>query len=234
MSVNVLVLGGDGVNCETETAFIFDSLGAKSTIATANALLANPDQLFEYDILALPGGFSFGDEIRSGQVLALKLSKIRPQIEQFIAHKKLIIGICNGMQVLTNLKLVKGSMRENIHGKFQNFWVKINVLDSPCVWTKGLPATIELPIRHKEGNFQLATQEDINFVQKNNLVALEYLEDVNGAMFKTAGITDPSGQILALMPHPEAATDPKLNPLSNQSFGQLIFKNAIDYIKGQK
>ena len=164
--------------------------------------------------LALPGGFSFGDELGSGQVLALKIKKqLLQEFYRFVEDNNPIIGICNGFQVLTRLGLLPDhksermlSLTHNSNGHFIDQWAELETTDSPCLWTKGMGA-IELPVRHGEGKIVLAPnkkEEVATYLRKNNLIALTYKTDINGSHEKIAGLTNRSGSILGLMPHPEA------------------------------
>lgn len=242
----VLVLTGEGINCEKETAFAFEKAGGETTIITINELIKNPSRLFDYHILALPGGFSYGDEIGSGQVFSLKLKNtMGEELKKFISQKRPVIGICNGFQILMKLDVFnidgkrKMGLAPNISGKFINKWVGVSVEEnSVCLWTKSLEKETKLPIRHGEGRVVfLKDEEEISFetLKKGGQIALTYIDDVNGSYQKIAGVCDPTGVVLGLMPHPEAdlfkathAVDNK-NPLE-KSWGFGIFKNAIDYI----
>lgn len=246
--VKALILTGDGINCENETALAFSTQGCEAKIMHVQDLIDDPNQLNYYQILALPGGFSFGDEIGSGQILALKLKySLGIALTRFIEQKKLVIGICNGFQVLTRLGLLPKPFTErqmtlthNRQGHFINKWVNLKVPASKCVWTKSLQGKeIQLPIRHGEGNIVFAGDKETQHNTFQMLVdcgqiAVTYIEDVNGSYQKIAGITDPTGCILGLMPHPEAATSSWLLPdgrekLNGHAFGSEFFLNAKKY-----
>ncbi len=246
--VNVLVLTGDGINCEEETALAFKEEGAVSKIVHIADLIAHPEQLHEAQILALPGGFSFGDELGSGQVLALKLRHaLGAELKKFVDSGKLVIGICNGFQALVRLGLLPKPFQErtmslthNRQGHFLDKWVSLEVPPSACLWTKALQEkTIQLPIRHGEGKIVFAGDEAsqqliYETLQFNGQIALRYREDVNGSYGRIAGICDQEGRIFGLMPHPEAATSNWLLPSGAQKndgkgLAALIFKSGIDY-----
>ncbi|MES2803123.1 MAG: phosphoribosylformylglycinamidine synthase subunit PurQ [Bdellovibrionota bacterium] len=246
--VQALILTGDGINCENETALAFSEHGCETKIMHVQDLIDQPGLLSKYQILALPGGFSFGDEIGSGQILALKLKySLGVALTEFINNKKLIIGICNGFQVLVRLGLLPKPFTErqmtlthNRQGYFINKWVNLTVPQSKCIWTKSLQGKeIALPIRHGEGKITFAGDQAMQHNTFQSLmiqgqIALSYTEDVNGSYQQIAGVTDPTGCILGLMPHPEAATSNWLLPdgtakKSGQAFGQHFFINAIKH-----
>ena len=252
--VKVLVLTGDGINCEVETAAAFKSGKSKVTIQHIQDLILNPDSLNQYHILVLPGGFSFGDEIGSGQILALKLKYgLGDQLKKFIEAKKLILGICNGFQVLVRLGLLPKPFSEremtlthNRQGHFINQWVNLVVPPSKCIWTKKLQTenkTVQFPMRHGEGRivFSGDTQKQksiFDTLKTNQQIAFYYESDVNGSFEKIAGITDPSGCILGLMPHPEAAMTKWLSPDSrdksaDKDSGSALFESALEYCEKQ-
>lgn len=246
--VKALILTGDGINCENETALAFVKSGCETKIMHVQDLIDQPGELNQYQILALPGGFSFGDEIGSGQILALKLKySLGVALTEFINQRKLIIGICNGFQVLVRLGLLPKPFTErqmtlthNRQGHFINKWVSLKVPESKCVWTKSLQGKeIQLPIRHGEGRITFAgdqtTQHNtFQTLVANGQIALSYTEDINGSYQQIAGVTDPTGCILGLMPHPEAATSNWLLPdgtakKSDQAFGTQFFINAVKH-----
>lgn len=243
-----LVLAGDGINCERETAAAFLHAGGAAEIVHINALLENPDLLHRYDGLALPGGFSFGDELGSGQLLALKIrAKLGDIFRDFTAQKKPVIGICNGFQVLVRLGLLPFPFQEraaalavNSHGAFMNKWADLQTdPSSVCLWTKNM-ADFSLPVRHKEGRIILAPQKEKDIhktLVKNGQIPLRYKEDINGAYDRIAALCDPSGLILGMMPHPEAfvfqatAKNRAADPLSKGA-GLQLFENILHYLKG--
>lgn len=243
--IKVMILSGEGINCESETAQAFEKLGASTSIIHLEEWKARPKLIHDYQILALPGGFSFGDEIHSGQILALDLKySVGDELKDFIVKKGLIIGICNGFQILMKLGVFEESnertmtLFHNESFKFQDRWVKCHAPESKCIWTKNL-GEISLPIRHGEGRiiFRGDAREQ-KFIFENLIsqkrVALIYNENINGSFGNIAGLTDVTGQILGLMPHPEAALESYLYP---ESFTQQIdiplsiFKNGLEFIQ---
>lgn len=246
--IKVIVLTGDGINCESETALAFKEQGADATIIHIQDLISNPAILNTAHILALPGGFSFGDEIGSGQVLALKLKySLGVELKKFIDDKKLVIGICNGFQALVRLGLLPKpfeartmTLTHNRQGHFIDRWVDLKVTESKCVWTKNIQAkNITLPIRHGEGKIvfagNLSAQQSIyESLLMNGQIALNYSDDVNGSYQNIAGVCDPTGRIFGLMPHPESAISEWLNPdgskkSNGEGIGAEFFKSGIEY-----
>lgn len=249
-NINVLVLTGDGINCETETAFAFSEHGVKARIIHIYDLIHAPELLESAHILALPGGFSFGDEIGSGQILALKLKySLGTELKKFVDANKIMIGICNGFQALVRLGLLPRPFEErmmtlthNRQGHFIDRWVDLDVPNSKCVWTKSInQQKIALPIRHGEGKIVFAGDSDAQertykTLFENKQIALTYVDDVNGSFKKIAGVCDPSGRIFGLMPHPEAAVSSWLSPSGNAKsesvgIGSSFFENGINYIQ---
>jgi phosphoribosylformylglycinamidine (FGAM) synthase-like amidotransferase family enzyme len=238
-----LVLTGDGINCEKETIRAFEAAGSKVTLNHVNDFLEHPEQLLHYSILALPGGFSFGDELRSGKILAekmrsrLKIDQNPSLLDQFLKQGGLIIGICNGFQVLMQLGVFGPfTLATNDHHEFRNFWTELkipaNAPSSP--WINDLPkeTLMTMPVRHKEGRIVVQT----NNPHQNLTVAFYYPTPINGSYQNAAAILDATGQILGIMPHPEAATHPFLHPeglstdaTTNAKLMNQLFRSAVKY-----
>ncbi len=252
MKPNALILCGDGINCERETAQAFNLANADVKIIHVNDL--SPKHLERAQILALPGGFSFGDDLGSGQALAIKLqARLQEELKIFLEKEKPIIGICNGFQALARMGLLPYpfekrtlALTKNHSGEFINSWVELAVQDqSPCIWTKKLQKTIQLPIRHGEGRVVFPFHEGPkihNNLSQNGQIPLRYTTDVNGSFGRIAGICDPKGIVFGLMPHPEAACSQLLYPQSSSlvekdrtspGIGLLFFESCIEYVKGK-
>jgi len=256
----VLVLSGFGINCEIETARAFEMAGASASIVHATKLLAEPSMLSGYSILALPGGFSFGDDLGSGKVLGNKLKhKMSAQMMDFVRAGKLVMGICNGFQVLVKMGLLpalegdylsqQATVTYNDSGRFEDRWVYLKAnKDSKCVFTKGLSGRLYLPVRHGEGKFIPSSSASLEKMFVNGQVALQYTDEngnsagypynPNGSIQNIAGICDPTGRVFGMMPHPEAYLFKENHPRFARGgrlepLGLEIFKNAVAYASGK-
>ena len=233
--VCALVITGFGLNCEAETAEAFRLAGAVPEMVHLNDLLDGRRAIDEFHVLALIGGFSFGDHIASGRVLANRLKhRLAEPIQRFIADGKLIIGICNGFQTMAKLGILPGldadyrrqsvTLTWNDRGVFRDAWVDLRLeAASPCVFTAGIDR-ISLPVRHGEGKFVPLDQATLDRLEASRLVAARYIDPLtgqptqdfphnpNGSVAAVAGICDPTGRIFGLMPHPEAYLYPHNHP----------------------
>lgn len=261
----VLVFAGYGLNCEEETKFAFEKCGAVVEIIHINDLIANPRKISEFQIMAFPGGFSYGDDTGSGNAYANKLKNhLWKEIEQFVADKKLVIGICNGFQILVNLGLLPAidfkygdrevGLLHNESARYIDRWVDLKVEnDSP--WLKGV-TEFSTAISHGEGKL-VASEKVLNELKQKKLIALKYFKgeictsenlpaNPNGALEDIAAITDESGRVFGLMPHPERGMffmqrpDAQLlkeqfkregKPLPEFADGLKIFQNGVEYFK---
>lgn len=250
----VCVLRSAGTNCDQETKAAFSLAGASAELMHINNLVAHRRTLDDFHILALPGGFSYGDDIASGKIFANELRfKLVDSLRKFIADGKLIIGICNGFQILVKSGLLPGdvnfsqttSLIINDSGKFESRWVYLKLGGADCVWTKGLKKIIYLPVAHGEGKFVVADKQLLNRLKKNNQIVFQYSNAVgnlsgypdnpNGSVENIAGICDKTGRIFGLMPHPERhicpAQHPRKDKLKKEADGLQIFKNGVNFIK---
>jgi len=224
--IKALVLTGFGLNCDVETAYAFELAGAEPHRVHINSLIEGKVILDDFQILALGGGFSWGDDHGAGVIQALKLKNhLGDKLLSFIEKDRLVIGICNGFQTLVNLGLLPGfdndyqdrstSITWNDCGNFRDQWVHLSFNEnSPCVFTKGIDMA-DYPVRHGEGKF-IADKEIIDRLFVQNQIVLKYADkngkpansqfplNPNGSMEDIAGICDPTGRIFGLMPHPEA------------------------------
>jgi len=259
MEVKVLILYGYGINCDNETQHGFELAGAEAEKVHTNQLINGERQLKDYQILAIPGGFSFGDDIGAGKVLATKIKyNLAAEFSEFIREGRLVIGICNGFQVLVKLGILPGFNRNygrqdvtltfNDSGRFEDRWVYLKTNQkSPCVWTKGIE-TIYLPVRHGEGKFIARNGEIRKKLIEHNHIVAQYADDKgdlvsypwnpNGSELNIAGICDETGRIFGLMPHPEAFLFPQNHPRwtrekSQEGEGLKIFKNAVNFVKNK-
>jgi len=238
-----LILTGDGINCEIETAFACRLAGFEAEIRHINDLIAEKisqtDLESRFDLLVLPGGFSFGDELGSGRVLALKLIHgLKWDLEKFTQKNKLVLGICNGFQALIQMKVFGSdlSITHNQSGRFINTWVHLKVTSHGATlnpWLKEL-TELDLPIRHGEGRI-LTLNSKLESPHRH--AAFEYDQDVNGSLDQIAGLTNANGKILGLMPHPEAFVRPSQHPnaasIINEeaTLGLKLFQNAFSFFQ---
>ncbi|WP_028972670.1 phosphoribosylformylglycinamidine synthase subunit PurQ [Spirochaeta cellobiosiphila] len=246
MTVHACIITGYGINSDLELAEAFEMSGAKADRIHINDLIKDSSKIHEYHIIGFPGGFSFGDHIGSGKVFAHLFKKnLKEDLDKFIKAGKLIIGICNGFQVLVKMGVLPNtesdwipqtSLIHNDSGEFIDKWVRVKFnQNSPCIWTRGL-TEMDLPIRHGEGKFIYSDMYIRKLINESNLVALQYInENPNGSEDDIAGITDITGQILGLMPHPEAYRFETNHPLwrrgmVNSDLGIKIIKKGVDFI----
>ncbi len=229
----VLVITGYGINCDIETELAFNLAGADAERVHINDLIDGCKRMSDYQILALPGGFSFGDDIGSGKVLANKLRyKLGEDVHRFVQDDKLVIGICNGAQVAIKYGLVpafnenysvqEATLTFNDSGRFEDRWVHVRSESSRCVFTQGIDMAF-LPVAHGEGKF-VCSPEVLAKLKENGQVVFRYVDEEgnpakgvyptnpNGSMDDIAGICDPTGRIFTLMPHPERHLTPYTNP----------------------
>ena len=216
MKPRVLVLRAAGTNCDVETAYAFDAVGAASTTLHINRLRERPLLLREVQILAIPGGFSYGDDVASGRILANELvAALRDELEAFIARGGFAIGICNGFQVLVKSGLLpalpraagaarqQATLTDNLSGRYSDRWVRVTGDPARCAWIPDADE-FELPVAHGEGRF-VADAAVLAALAANHQIALRYSarSNPNGSAMDIAGICDPSGRVFGLMPHPE-------------------------------
>lgn len=204
-NVRVAVLFGFGINCDRETAAVFDMVGGKSERLHVNNLVQGNRSLEEFDILAVPGGFSFGDHLGSGRLLGNRLRfALRDQLQKFVSSGKPIIGICNGFQALVKTGLLPGpenaslepdliqraSLTLNNTGRYEDRWVTLEFdSQSPCIWTKGIQR-IECPVRHGEGRFVMPTDAELDRLSANHQLTVRYADP------STEPGTNPSDDLL--------------------------------------
>ncbi|MEN0057317.1 MAG: phosphoribosylformylglycinamidine synthase subunit PurQ [Bdellovibrio sp.] len=237
-----LVLWGDGINCENETALAIEAAGGEACKVHVNELLKNPRSLQNYQAMVFPGGFSFGDHLGSGQILALKLENtLKTELQEFVKTRP-VLGICNGFQTLVRLGLLPDAdfqrscaLVKNEQGHFMDRWIELQRNEqSPCIWTRSLPLKFVLPIRHGEGRFVCGEESVLLRLLARQQVVLRYSEDVNGAVAQIAGVCDPSGLVFALMPHPEAAVQDWHVPFAEKAWGLEFFKSAVEFLRSEK
>ncbi len=233
-----------------ETHFAFREAGADAELVHINNLINQQGKLKAYQILAIPGGFSYGDDIAAGKILASELKyKLIDPIKKFVADGKLIIGICNGFQILVKCGLLPGNnnlnqeatLSINDSAKFEDRWVylknqKSKIKNQKCVWVKNLPEIIYLPVAHGEGKFITKDKAVLERLKKNNQIIFQYCDEKgksaaypynpNGSEEDIAGISDERGRILGLMPHPERhillTQHPRWHTIKDKKYGPSL------------
>lgn len=250
----ILVLRAPGSNCDLETAHAFSLAGGEPERWHINRLLEEPKRLAEFQVLCVPGGFSYGDDIAAGRILGNQLEHhLAGVLEEFRAAGKLILGICNGFQILLKTKLLvapdnvgaAATLTLNDSGKFEARWVRLNVEPGKCVFLQGI-GEIELPVAHAEGKFvvrdakifetmRAAGRFVMRYAARPGAVSVEYPDNPNGAMGNVAGVCDETGRVFGLMPHPERFVDPTQHPRWTREparevgDGLRVFQNAVRY-----
>jgi phosphoribosylformylglycinamidine synthase subunit PurQ / glutaminase len=235
----VLILRAPGTNCDGETAHAFALAGGRTDVLHINRLLEQPNLYSQYQILCIPGGFSFGDDIASGRILAnLIRHHLADAMREFKAAGKLIIGICNGFQVLIKSGILLDDDQEhgppatlawNQSGRFEDRWIHLGVEGSKCIFLAGIES-MYLPVAHGEGRFvarspkvldellqagQLVLRYAAPLITDHSLLTthpIPYPDNPNGSDGDVAGVCDATGHVFGLMPHPERHVDPTQHP----------------------
>lgn len=268
--MKTLILRGPGTNCDQETAYAFELAGSETETLHLNQLLAQPSRLHDFQVLCLPGGFSFGDDLGAGRVFGFKLEQqLGEMMRQFHDEGKLILGICNGFQILLSCGLLvsprpdgvrRATLATNDCGHFLNRWVYLETTSSKCVFLQGIQRMV-MPMAHAEGKFLTDGPETTTELMAHDQLALRYVApqpdepslgdwpaNPNGAMLDLAGVSDPSGRILGLMPHPERHITRTQHfqwtrlaarglgegtawPTSWAQDGMGVFRNAVNYFR---
>jgi phosphoribosylformylglycinamidine synthase len=241
----IIILSGYGLNCEEETKFAFEWAGGSADIVHINDLIKNPKMLSEYQILAFPGGFSYGDDTGSGKAFANKFKNhLKKELTKFLSRDTLAIGICNGFQIMTNLGILPGALTFNKNRQYLDRWVDLKA-EGKSPWLSGIKK-LSIPIAHGEGHYVISSREykemkknrEIAFVyEKGEICHFQNLEkNPNGSDYDIAGVLAYNGRVFGLMPHPERAMFSHQNPLwsmnkkiPKEGAGLQIFKNAIKY-----
>ncbi|KJR98905.1 MAG: phosphoribosylformylglycinamidine synthase [Peptococcaceae bacterium BRH_c4a] len=250
----VCILRTDGTNCDAETLHAFEKAGGQCRMVHVNQLRSGEERLSDYQIMALPGGFSYGDDVHSGKILAVELtSYLKESLQEFVDSGKPVIGICNGFQVLVRTGLLPGrklgdircTLMHNHSGRFECRWVNLKVEDSPCIFTRGMSGkTISVQVAHGEGKFyadgdQLNTLETggqvvFRYSARDGAPTMSYPQNPNGSINSIAGICDKTGLVMGLMPHPERFVAVHQHPdwrrgEMGEPHGLPVFINAVKY-----
>ncbi|MDO3379867.1 phosphoribosylformylglycinamidine synthase subunit PurQ [Geoalkalibacter halelectricus] len=269
-TVRAVVIAGNGTNCEREVAAACRMAGCDvADVIHIAELLAGRARLDDYHFLNLAGGFLDGDDLGSAKAGANRLLHARiqgseehlsDQLRRFIADGKLIMGVCNGFQLMVKMGLLpavdgdyqaqSATLTFNDGGRFEDRWAYLKVDPaSPCVFTRGLTG-VYLPVRHGEGKFVPASDEVLSAMEQRNLCVLKYSDPAfegpafdyplnpNGSIAAIAGVCDPSGRLFGLMPHPEAYVHRTHHPrwtreadLPEEGMGLWLYQNAVRFIR---
>src|SRR3989344_2798710 len=211
---NVLVLSGYGLNCEAETLHAFQSVGARGAVVHVNDLIAQPSLLKKYNILAFPGGFSYGDDTGSGRAYGNKIKNhLQKELRAFVERDTLTIGICNGFQILTQIGLLPGTLLHNESARYIDRWVDVKI-ESTSPWLNNI-SELSLPIAHGEGRYYIDARGKkklehdraiIGRYVKGETASFSGLSgNPNASLDDIVGVTANDGRVLGLMPHPERA-----------------------------
>lgn len=227
-----LVIAGPGTNRDHDVSLALELAGAAPTIVLATELAEHHDLVRDARLIAVAGGFSYGDALGAGRMLALDLVVgIGEQLREFVESGRPVIGICNGFQVLTRAKLLPGALGHNAHGRFECRWVSLRAEPSSrCLWTAGIDQPIHCPIAHGEGRYVHPDPESLALAGQ---VALRYAStNPNGSVADIAGVCNPEGNVLGLMPHPENSVVGRQHPHHDRGrgaehLGLQIFRNGV-------
>lgn len=236
----------------------FDLAGADPCPVPLNDLRSRKADWRTFQMLVIPGGFSYADALGAGKLLALDLAAyFADEIESFVASGKPVIGICNGFQALVKAGILPGKNKKdpgdgqrstltyNAQGHFECRWVNLQPVSQKCVWTGALDELITCPVAHGEGNFQVTHHSLLNGLAENDQIALTYVQEdgapangsypsnPNGSMLDIAGICNPAGNVLGLMPHPEnhihAYQHPQWTRGAHSRNGLPLFNEGVKY-----
>jgi phosphoribosylformylglycinamidine synthase I len=234
-----IVLRAPGTNCDEETAAAWERAGAVAEIWHVGRLVESPESLDAFQILTLPGGFSYGDDLGAGRILATRLGTVLDEsLRRFHDRGGLVLGICNGFQVLVRAGLLpttapagRATLARNDSGRFEARWVRLATRPGRCPFISADSApTIELPVAHGEGRFVLGSSETLGELERAGQLVLKYADrdgrpteaypdNPNGSPAAIAGVCDPTGRIFGLMPHPERFVESWHHPRWSRSPG---------------
>ncbi len=243
-----LILRSPGANCDAEAAFAFRQAGADTELLHVNALRDRPGLLRSAQILVVPGGFSYGDDVAAGRILANQLRHyLADAVREFRMQDKLVLGICNGFQVLLKAGLLippdedgpLATLACNTRGRFEGRWVNCVATPGNCVFLKGVER-LSLPVAHGEGRFVARKEWILRGLAQAGQVVLRYAGDdfpanPNGSEGNVAGLCDATGRVFGLMPHPERAAlatqlpDRTRTGRVGEGDGLAVFRNAVEY-----
>jgi phosphoribosylformylglycinamidine synthase subunit PurQ / glutaminase len=252
-----IVLRAAGINCDQESRAACEKAGFRTDVLHVNRLAENRGLLREFQFLVIPGGFSYGDDLGAGRVLGNELrAKLLPELRDFVKAGKLILGICNGFQIMVKAGLLpdpfddasptRVTLANNDSGKFEDRWIRLKVSSLKSEFLKK-EEVIELPIAHGEGKFLPVDAAELRRWEERGQLVLKYVDadgreagypsNPNGSTASVAGFCDPSGRVLGLMPHPERFQDRVNHPRWTRrdadvaADGMKLFRNAWEYVK---
>jgi len=251
---HVLIMRAPGTNCDAETRFAFEQAGATVDVVHINRLREHPRLLRDYQVLVIPGGFCYGDDAGAGKILATQLGFLGDALREFRDRENLILGICNGFQVLLKAGLLippdedgpLATLTYNAHGHFEDRWIYMSVSPGNCPWLIGCEGPMHAPVAHGEGRFVCRKEWILKGLEQSGQVVLRYVDPAgrpkasfphnpNGSQGDVAGICDATGRVLGLMPHPERYVLPTQHPrwtrdgLAQEGDGLRLFRNAVAY-----
>jgi phosphoribosylformylglycinamidine synthase I len=257
----VCVLNAPGINCNAETGYAFGMAGAEAEQVHITELQSGERQLDDYQVLALPGGFSYGDDIAAGRILGLEMRKtLGDDLNRFTEAGKVVLGICNGFQVLVESGMLPNgkisdedsrsvALAHNESGHFESRWTRMVVEEnlSPFFLPGDIGEIVELPVAHAEGRYLMAGENPyqelidagqvlLRYCDANGRYTEEYPANPNASPLGVTGICDPGGQVVGLMPHPERFVRAEQHPnyrrgSGSRPIGAVLFKNIVDYVK---
>jgi len=255
-----LIFRTAGTNCDRETVYAFEQAGASVDLVHLSRMVETPERLFDFKILVFPGGFTYGDDLGAGTIFANRLrSSLLEPMHQFVDAGGLVLGICNGFQILVKIGMLPGikggigdgdahpaSLVANDSNRFEERWVMLDVTSDKSAFVRR-GDRIFCPVAHGEGKFITASDEDHEALLGNDQVVFRYVDrdggenpaypmNPNGSRDAIAGISDPTGRVLGMMPHPERHLDATLHPqwtregLKARDTGRKLFLNAVEHV----
>ncbi len=251
----VLILRAPGANRDVDAEFAFQTAGAVAERVHINRLREKPNLLHRYQILTIPGGFTYGDDVAAGKILANQLAHfLGDELRKFRNAGKLILGICNGFQAILKAGLLVppdedgpvATLTNNAHGRFEDRWVYLQAYPKLCPFLTGIER-MHVPIAHGEGRFVCREPWVLDGLHQAGQVVLRYVDEEgnsgdfpvnpNGSQGDVAGICDATGRVLGLMPHPENHLLPTHHPrwtrrgLAAEGDGLALFRNAVRFFR---
>ena len=252
-----LIIRTAGTNCDVESAYAASMAGFKADRIHVNRIASGEVSLHDYQFLFIPGGFSYGDDVAAGKVMALELlQRLGDNLPRFEEDGKLVLGVCNGFQVLIKTGMLpfrtastsdlRATLTDNDSGKFEDRWVHMAVEpETVCVFTRNMKPAVEMPVAHGEGKFVVKSPGDMSELEADGQIVLRYTtpdggepsypHDPNGSMGHIAGVCNKRGTIFGLMPHPERFLHRTNHPrwtredLPEEGDGAAVFSSAYEY-----